>query len=91
VMRSVAIVEPGARTNHLFNLPVYQDADGRFKETYGSRPFALLVRPDCHLCWHGESWRDLALRHQLDRAFVPKDGVSVRGRRRNTRSSARIN
>jgi hypothetical protein len=79
VMRSVAIVEPGARANHLFNLAVYQDADGGFKETHGSRPFAMLVRPDGHLAWRGESWRDPALRHQFDRTFVPKDGVSVRG------------
>jgi hypothetical protein len=79
VMRSVAIVEPGVRTNHLFNLPVYRDADGGFKESYGSRSFAMLVRPDGHLAWRGESWRDPALRRLFDRTFVPKDGVSVRG------------
>jgi 2-polyprenyl-6-methoxyphenol hydroxylase-like FAD-dependent oxidoreductase len=79
LMRSVAIVEPAARTNHQFNLAVYQDADGGFKETYGSGPFAMLVRPDGHLAWRGESWRDPALRRQFDRTFVPEDGVSVRG------------
>jgi hypothetical protein len=79
VMRSAAIFEPGARTYDLFNLPVCQDADGGFKKTYGSRPLAMLVRPDGHLAWRGESWRDPALRRQFDRTFVPKDGVSVRG------------
>jgi len=59
------------------NLPI-NDAEGRFKETYGSKPFAMLVRPDGYLAWRGNSWREAALRRQLDRTFVPKEPSEVR-------------
>jgi hypothetical protein len=51
-------------------VPVYQDAGGGFKAAYGSKRFAMLVRPDGHLAWRGESWREPALRRQLDRTFA---------------------
>jgi 2-polyprenyl-6-methoxyphenol hydroxylase-like FAD-dependent oxidoreductase len=71
-LRLVAIVEAGADAKQVFTVPVYQDVDGGFKATYGSTPFAMLVRPDGHLAWRGESWREPALWRQLDRTFVCK-------------------
>jgi 2-polyprenyl-6-methoxyphenol hydroxylase-like FAD-dependent oxidoreductase len=78
LMRLVAVVEPGACAQQRFALPVYQDSDEEFKETFGSRPFAMLVRPDGHLAWRGESWRDPALRRQLDRTFVRQAPAAIK-------------
>ncbi len=69
-LRRVAILEPGVAAAQPFTVPVYQDAGGEFKAAYGSKRFAMLIRPDGHLAWRGESWREPALRRQLDRTFV---------------------
>ncbi len=68
-LRIAAIVEPGVLAAQLFTVPVYQDAGGGFKAAYGSKRFTMLVRPDGHLAWRGQSWREPALRRQLDRTF----------------------
>ncbi len=70
LVRWVAIVEPDSAVKQSFPIAVYQDAEGGFKATYGSEPGAMLVRPDGHLAWRGESWRDPGLGRQWKRTFV---------------------
>ncbi len=72
LLRLVAIVAAGANAKPPFVLPVYQDAGGQFKAAYGAAPFAMLVRPDGHLAWRGDSWRDPALRRYTERMFIPQ-------------------
>ncbi len=74
-LRSAAIVEPGKTVAQPFTVPVYQDAGGEFKAAYGPKRFAMLVRPDGHLAWRGELWREPALLRQLDRTFAHAGGV----------------
>jgi hypothetical protein len=50
-LRLAAIVEPGETAAQPFTVTVYQDAGGGFKAEYGSKRFAMLVRPDGHLAW----------------------------------------
>lgn len=78
LMRCVAIVATGATGATASQWPgvaVYSDAEGTFGKAYGLHSFAMLVRPDGHLAWRGESWRDAGLLRQVDRTFRRPSGA----------------
>jgi hypothetical protein len=46
LVRLAAIITPGAIMTQISGVPAYVDADGGFANAYGSKPTAMLVRPD---------------------------------------------
>jgi 2-polyprenyl-6-methoxyphenol hydroxylase-like FAD-dependent oxidoreductase len=50
-------------------MPIYHDEQGSFAGAYGPGA-TMLIRPDGHIGWVGETWRDPGLRAYLDRVFT---------------------
>ena len=52
-------------------IALHHDRQGGFAEAYGAQAASFLVRPDGHLGWRGQSWRDPGLLAHLQGVFRP--------------------
>lgn len=67
-MRVVGILAQGEPLDHE-GVAFYRDEHGAFAKIYGPHQSVFLVRPDGHIAWRGESWRDPGLDAHLARTF----------------------
>ncbi len=50
-------------------ISIFHDAQGNFADAFGNQQASFLVRPDGHIGWRGQSWRDPGLIDYLNRMF----------------------